>query len=508
MTFLPGLGGGWGLAADINDLGEVVGAAAVDSGAHHAFLFNGLMTDLQALTGGLGGSESSAFGISENGSLIAGWATTASGATHAFLYDGTMKDIDPGGSVSSGAAAVNDAGKVVGGYWTGSQTILGFVYQGGVTTKLGTLGGASSWASDVNAAGDAVGSAELASGANRAALYQGATPQDLGVLPGFTHSYAHAINDYGEIVGESTYYPGGRKAFLYRNGQMLDLAALSCASSDGWQLFTATGINDKGQIVGTGYNGSGVHAFLLTPNTLRGTNVVATPTDSLTGATPVTLTFDNVTVPGGTTLLTSTDGPTPPHGFTLGTPAVYYNLYTTVSYTGSIKICIDSTGIDFAGSPPQLFHYENGAWIDVTTSVNGSIVCGSVTSLSPFALFAAPSVPTYHICPLYDPSKAVKSGSTIPIKLQLCDANGANLSSPGIILHATGVKLVSTDAPGALEDGGNANPDNNFRYDATLGGTGGYIYNLTTKGLASGTYALEFTAGADTHVYRTQFEVR
>src|SRR5262249_46666228 len=34
----------------------------------------------------------------------------------------------------------------------------------------------------------------------------------------------------------------------------------------------------------------------------------------------------------------------------------------------------------------------------------------------------------YHVCPLYDPAKAVKSGSTIPIKLQLCDVSGNDLS--------------------------------------------------------------------------------
>ena len=33
----------------------------------------------------------------------------------------------------------------------------------------------------------------------------------------------------------------------------------------GWQLVYATDINNRGQIVGTGFIGSQVHAFLLTP---------------------------------------------------------------------------------------------------------------------------------------------------------------------------------------------------------------------------------------------------
>lgn len=48
-----------------------------------------------------------------------------------------------------------------------------------------------------------------------------------------------------------------------------------------------------------------------------------------------------------------------------------------------------------------------------------------------------------------------------------------------------------------MESVGNANPDNNFRYDSTLGPTGGYIYNLSTKGLSTGTYALTFSVSGD-----------
>ena len=33
----------------------------------------------------------------------------------------------------------------------------------------------------------------------------------------------------------------------------------------------------------------------------------------------------------------------------------------------------------------------------------------------------------------------------------------------------------------------------NFRYDPTLGGSGGYIFNLSTKGLTTGTWKVTFT---------------
>ena len=64
-------------------------------------------------------------------------------------------------------------------------------------------------------------------------------------------------------------------------------------------------------------------------------------------------------------------------------------------------------------------------------------------------------------------------------------------------LHAVSVTRV-------VDDTGNANPDFDFRYDAALAG---YIFNLSTKGMASGTYKLNFVAGADPAVNSVGFAV-
>jgi hypothetical protein len=119
-----------------------------------------------------------------------------------------------------------------------------------------------------------------------------------------------------------------------------------------------------------------------------------------------------------------------------------------------------------------------------------------------------PPVPSYQVCLLYDPLMARKSGTTYPIKLQLCDSNGQNLSSPSIVLHAISVTQASTNAPGPLDDTGNANPDFDFRYDATLGGTGGYIFNLSLRGAPTGTYNLNFRAGTDPALHSAPFAVK
>jgi predicted extracellular nuclease len=110
---------------------------------------------------------------------------------------------------------------------------------------------------------------------------------------------------------------------------------------------------------------------------------------------------------------------------------------------------------------------------------------------------------SFNICLLYDPTKAVKSGGTYPIKLQLCDINGSNVSSADIVVHAINIQQVSTSAYGDIITSGNANPDNNFRFDS-----GYYIFNLKTTGLSTVVYNLYFTAGDDPVQHVVQFQVK
>jgi len=73
----------------------------------------------------------------------------------------------------------------------------------------------------------------------------------------------------------------------------------------------------------------------------------------------------------------------------MGEPPVFYEITTTSLYSGQIEVCINYSGMSFANaSAIGLFHYENGAWADVTSSVDlvNNIICGITSSLSPFAM--------------------------------------------------------------------------------------------------------------------------
>jgi hypothetical protein len=135
-------------------------------------------------------------------------------------------------------------------------------------------------------------------------------------------------------------------------------------------------------------------------NSLAGSNVPVEPVDATTGTTPVAMTFTQIIQSGMTNLTTSSSGPPPPVGFSLGDPPIYYELTTTGVFSGTITLCIDYTGTGLENDPDegtfQLYHREGGVWEPRTASLNvvDDIICGNVTSLSPFAILApAPSQP-------------------------------------------------------------------------------------------------------------------
>jgi hypothetical protein len=187
----------------------------------------------------------------------------------------------------------------------------------------------------------------------------------------------------------------------------------------------------------------------------------------------------------------------------------WYRLVISGSPTTHVRVSLndDGTGAELIGR--DLGHTLSDIGPSVRIGVSQCMGGPNAVYPSDVAIdWIKLSTVAYAVCPLYDQTKAHKSGSTVPIKLQLCDANGVNVSSSAIVVHAVSVVRTSDSAPGALEDSGDANPDYNFRYDETLGGTGGYIFNLSLKGYATGTYVLRFMAGNDPSLHEVQFQVK
>jgi hypothetical protein len=101
----------------------------------------------------------------------------------------------------------------------------------------------------------------------------------------------------------------------------------------------------------------------------------------------------------------------------------------------------------------------------------------------------------YGVCLGYMPNQTKNIGSTFPIKLQLCDASGNNLSSAQISILAYS---IDGGPPPPPNFSGNSNFGNLFRYDSSAKS---YIYNLSTGGQTwsvSGMHVMYFSVNGVT----------
>jgi probable HAF family extracellular repeat protein len=269
-------GGGYSSATAINFFGEVAGLSGTADGNEHAVLIT-LHHPVQDLGVLPKATSSDAYGLNDFG-VVVGDSSSSSGFDHAFLWTTFSRMLDlgtlPGGSISR-ATAVNDVEAVV-GYSTINKNTQTHTYHAflwipfGGFVDLGTLpGDDNSYAYAVNQFEHMAGESLLSTAGNdRAVLWDGPSSiQDLGLLPGGTISVASALNDSDVVVGFADYggSEGAIHAFIWTGARgMEDLNNLIPANS-GWTLLEATGINVRGQIVGTGMIQGDEHAFLLTP---------------------------------------------------------------------------------------------------------------------------------------------------------------------------------------------------------------------------------------------------
>lgn len=127
---------------------------------------------------------------------------------------------------------------------------------------------------------------------------------------------------------------------------------------------------------------SGCRDQTADPNTPAGSDIVV----EVGG---VSVGFDYVNMPGVTTvtLLDPSQAPPLPAEFDENT-AILLDISTTAVFEGTARVCVP-VGADFGDmATARLLHFENGAWVDITTSVDpGSrTICGQTSSFSPFAV--------------------------------------------------------------------------------------------------------------------------
>ena len=269
-----------------------------------------------------GGWLNSANGINDSGLVVGtsnGGVWNGHAGTFAYTWDGTTLT-NLGDSINvyrdgfwSQAFAVNAAGQVAGQATSDFQTQSGFIYSAGVMTGIAFPDAFLTYATGINSHGRVVGTAE--GDIFQAWTYKGGKLTNLN--GNYARSDAFAVNDHDQIAGDvriddgnghvtghavvwdnSTTptilpSPPGRDFFPYGNGinnhgwvvgQACSAPFVDCVAvlSDvtttinlnkhldpfdkiNWVLMNAVGINDAGQIIGTGTLYGEPQAFLATP---------------------------------------------------------------------------------------------------------------------------------------------------------------------------------------------------------------------------------------------------
>lgn len=247
------------IASGINNSGQVAGTILGNGGTHGVVWTNGVMHDL--------GKGTSASGIND-----VGWIAGGDGQAFVSGPSGLQNlGVLPGGDWSTGAA-INNQGAVTGYGDIGNGRFEAFLWvPGDALMPLGTLGGGDSYGTGINAWNEVAGYGTTRSGYTHAFAGTPGDLQDLGTLGG-TSSYAYDISDSGVVVGASYVANGDEThAFAYLNGVMVDLNAL-IPSGSGWDLLSAFGINDRGQIAGEGRFDGQLQAFRLDPASFAATS--------------------------------------------------------------------------------------------------------------------------------------------------------------------------------------------------------------------------------------------
>jgi probable HAF family extracellular repeat protein len=246
-------------AISMNNSGEIVGDLLANNGTIRGFTYsNGTINILGVLQNAPG--RSYANDVNDAGTVV-GASTLASysNATVACVFPSTNITLKPG-YFAAAAYSINSSNQVVVGE-QGTYGVNLFLYANGNLTNLSIA--AVTPASDargytINNYNEIIGTLLTN---HHPFIYINGKVTDLAGVAG-PNAALLDLNNAGVVVGANNGF-----AFVILGGTNYILGALTITGGSGWPLIAATGINDSGQIAGTGINPTdhAQHAIILTP---------------------------------------------------------------------------------------------------------------------------------------------------------------------------------------------------------------------------------------------------
>jgi probable HAF family extracellular repeat protein len=455
LTDLGTLGGSAGTANALNQSGTVVGSALTSGSLLHPFRRpeGGTPTEIGVLNGGF---SAEAYDINASGQIVGVSEEGSNLQDRAFIWQSGVgiQPLSATWGKPIRAFGINDAGQIAGSANHNVSGTHAFVTIGGDAKDLGTLGGDVSVATKVNDSGEVSGYSYIFSNTITQSFHafrwkdlNGNGQSDsgeminLGVLGSDRNSYAYDLNNNGLIVGASetgTASNNISRAFIWSSadGIMRDLNVV--VPGTGWTFQEAHGINNRGQIVGTGLNPDGkVHAFLLTP-TVSVSSVSGSGTYNGTATLTATLTIAGSHTAGQTVSFTL-------NGSTVGNAQTDSNGVATL------------TGVSLSGINSGSYTGAVGAEFNVggCTPLAGSSSTGTLTVSK-----ATASITLGNLTQIYDGNPKSATATTNPAGLSgvsiSYSQNGSAVASPtnvgsySVLATLTNTNYQAADAIGTL----------------------------------------------------------
>jgi probable HAF family extracellular repeat protein len=319
LGVLPG--GGLSVGNGINDAGQVAGLADRSAGGYAYPVRWSAGGAIQDLGGPLTNRLGSASAIDPAGRVAGGQRPADSeGEPLGILYaaDGTPTQL---GATLGLARGINGRGQVVGG--------PGYVWQNGTVTNLpGLPGGSGADAVAINNDAQIVGTASIPVGfGTHAVQWHNGSIVDIGTVDGIQFSTAKAVNVAGQTVGtaDPMCQPcAAARAWIWQPGGTITALDTLLPAGSGWTLREANGINDRGEIVGSGLHNGVLRGYRMVPVFSVGINFAPAA-----AAVPV--------------------------GYTADTGAVYGNRGGGRSFGWNLDNTANARDRDAAGSPDQRY---------------------------------------------------------------------------------------------------------------------------------------------------------
>jgi uncharacterized membrane protein len=247
----------------MNDIGHVVGyvePCAGSSGTKRPFVWTeelGVMVlPLPPLAAsGEAVAINNVEGLDGLGTIAATLTHIGNEGQRAYRYkNGTWTILPPQPGFSfSAARGINDAGQIIGSRST-SSGLVGFRWQNGTFTEIYTNAGGTMLALDINAFGSVAG--ELINRPH-ACLWNGESVQDFGTVLGGVSAFARALNSPGGVTGGAMVPDGVAGANRLHAFFLVARTAIDIGVPEGCDTSLGVDVNDAGQVL--------VRSFIFLP---------------------------------------------------------------------------------------------------------------------------------------------------------------------------------------------------------------------------------------------------